>query len=95
MEFCLQADNKSLAWLLQHTKELGHIGQCILHLALFKFKVCHASGKTNMVADCLTRHCEDLSVNATFTRFVLQHLPKTFQLIQNTKRKTLSAKTSI
>jgi hypothetical protein len=74
MEFCLHTDNEAMAWLLQHAKELGQIRQCVLHLALFKFKVCHDSGKTNIVADCLIRQYEDVSADATFTGFVLQHI---------------------
>jgi hypothetical protein len=54
-EFFLHMDNEALAWLLQHATELGQIWQCVLHLAPFKFKVCHVSGKTDVVADCLTR----------------------------------------
>jgi hypothetical protein len=45
MEFCLHTDNQALAWLLQHAKELCWIRHKVLHLALFKFKVCHISGR--------------------------------------------------
>jgi hypothetical protein len=65
-EFCLRTDNQALTWLLRHTEELGRIRCWVLHLVLFKFKVCHISGKTN-VANCLIRRYEDLSVEALFS----------------------------
>jgi hypothetical protein len=77
-EFCLQTDNQALAWIL-HVKELGRIGRWVLRLAPFKFQVCHVSGKTNVVADCLTRQYEYLPADATFRNLVLQHLPKAFR----------------
>jgi hypothetical protein len=57
-EFDIYTDNQALAWLLRHAKELGRIGRWILRLAPFKFRVSHISGKTNIVADCLTRQYE-------------------------------------
>ena len=81
-EFCLQTDNQALAWLLRHAKELGRIGRWVLRLAPFKFQVSHVSGKSNVVADCLTRQYEDLPSDATFTGLVLQHLPEAFRSVR-------------
>jgi hypothetical protein len=58
-----------------------------LRLAVFKFKICHVSGKTNVVADCFTRQYEDLSAEDTFTGFVMQHLPEAFRSIQEHQKK--------
>jgi hypothetical protein len=81
-EFYLHTDNEALAWLLCHAKELGRIGRWLLRLAPFKFKVSHVSGKSNVVADCLTRQYEELSADDTFTGLVLQHLPEAFRSIR-------------
>jgi hypothetical protein len=81
-EFYLHTDNEALAWLLCHAKELGRIGRWLLRLAPFKFKVSHISGKSNVVADCLTRQYEELSADDTFTGLVLQHLPEAFRSIR-------------
>jgi hypothetical protein len=74
-------DNQALSWLLRHVKEFGRIGRWLLRLAPFKFKVCHVSGKNNVVADCLTRQYEDLIENPSFA-FILQQLPAAFQSIK-------------
>jgi hypothetical protein len=58
-EFTLHTDNQALSWLLRHAKELGHIGRWILRLAPYKFKTVHIPGRSNVVADCLTRQFED------------------------------------
>jgi hypothetical protein len=58
-EFTLHTDNQALSWLLRHAKELGRIGRWILRLAPYKFKTVHIPGKSNIVADCLTRQFED------------------------------------
>jgi hypothetical protein len=84
-EFCLHTDNQ--AWLLRHAKELGRIGRWVLRLAPFKFKVCHISGKTNIVADCLTRQYEDLSAEALFSGLVPQHLTEAFRSIRDHQKK--------
>jgi hypothetical protein len=86
-EFCLHTDNQALAWLLRHAKELGRIGRWVLRLAPFKFKVCHISGKTNVVADCLTSQYEDLAAESTFSGLVLLHLPEAFQSIKEHQKK--------
>ena len=86
-EFSLHTDNQALAWLLRHAKELGRIGRWVLRLAPFKFKVCHISGKTNVVADCLTRQYEDLAAESTFSGLVLLHLPEAFQSIKEHQKK--------
>jgi hypothetical protein len=80
-EFILHTDNQALSWLLKHVKELGHIGRWILRLAPYKFKVVHIPGKSNVVADCLTRQYEDLP-EQSFLGLVLQHLPAAFQSIR-------------
>lgn len=49
--------------------------------------VCHLSGKTNVLANCLTRQYEDISADATFTGLVLQHLPEALQSIQEHQKK--------
>jgi hypothetical protein len=46
--------------------ELGRLGIWILSLAPFKFKVTHISGKSNVVADYLTRQFEDLPSDQVF-----------------------------
>jgi hypothetical protein len=58
-EFIYHTDNQVLSWLFKHDKELGRIGRWILRLIPYKFKTVHISGKSNVVADCLTRQFED------------------------------------
>jgi hypothetical protein len=79
-EFILHTDNQALSWLLKHVKEPGRRGRWILRLAPYKFKVVHILGKSNVVADCLTRQYEDLS-EQSFSGLVLQHLVAAFQSI--------------
>jgi hypothetical protein len=86
-EFTLHTDNQSLSWLLRHTKDFGWIGRWILRLAPFKFKVMHISGKSNVVADCLTRQYEDLGGETTFSGLILGRLAEAFQSIQEHQRK--------
>jgi hypothetical protein len=86
-EFCHFTDNKALVGLLRHAKELGRIGRWVLRLAPFKFKVCHVSGKSNVVANCLTRQYDNPSADATFAGLVLQHLPEAFQSIREYQKK--------
>jgi hypothetical protein len=74
-------DNQALSWLLRHVKELGRIGRWLLRLAQFKFKVCHVTGKNNVVADCLIRQYEDFVENPSFA-FILQQLPVALQPIK-------------
>jgi hypothetical protein len=85
-EFTLHTDNQALSWLLMHVKEVGRIGRWILRLAPFKFNVIHISGKSNVVADCLTRQFED-PVDPSFAGLVLQHLPAAFQSIKEHQKK--------
>jgi hypothetical protein len=80
-EIILHTHNQALSWLLRHAKELGRIGRWILRLAPYKFKTVHLSGKSNVVADCLTRQFEDPS-EQSFSGLVLQHLPAAFQSIR-------------
>jgi hypothetical protein len=80
-EFTLHTDNQALSWLLRHAKELGRVGRWILRLAPYKFKTVHISGKSNVVADCLTRQFED-PPESSFSGLVLQHLPAAFQSIR-------------
>lgn len=80
-EFTLHTDNQALSWLLKHVKELGRIGRWILRLAPYKFKTVHISGKSNVVADCVTRQFEDIQ-EQLFSGLVLQHLPAAFQSIR-------------
>jgi hypothetical protein len=80
-EFTIHTDNQALSWLLKHVKELGRIGRWILRLAPYKFKTVHISGKSNVVADCLTVQIEDLS-EQSFSDLVLQHLLAAFQPIR-------------
>jgi hypothetical protein len=80
-EFILHTDIQALSWLLKHVKELGRIWRWILRLASYNFKVVHIPGKTNVVADCLTRQYEDLP-EQSFSGLVLQHLPAAFQSIR-------------
>jgi hypothetical protein len=89
-KICLHTDNQALAWLLQHAKELGRVGPWVLRLAPFKFRVCHVSGKNNVVAEdltSLTRQYENLSDDATFAGLVLQHLPEAFQSVRERQKK--------
>jgi hypothetical protein len=62
-EFELECDDLSLCWLLRRTKDVGRLGQWVLRLAPFKFKVRHTRGVDNVVADALSRmfegQCED------------------------------------
>jgi hypothetical protein len=69
-EFSFHTDNEALSWLLRHVKELGHIGRWILRLAPYKLKTVHIPGKSNVVADCLTRQFED-SPKQSFSGLVL------------------------
>jgi hypothetical protein len=80
-KFVLYTDNQALSWLLKHVREVGRIGRWILRLAPFKFNVVHISGKSNVVADCLTRQFGDSS-ELSFSGLVLQHLPAAFQSIR-------------
>jgi hypothetical protein len=80
-EFVLHTENQALSWLLNHVRDLGLIGRWILRLAPFKFRTVHISGKSNAVADCLTRQFEDTSEKC-FVGAVLQHLPAAFQSIR-------------
>jgi hypothetical protein len=79
-EFTLHTDNQALSWLLRQVKEVSRIARWILRLAPFKFKVLNISGKSNVVADCLTRQFGESSDNS-FSGLVLQHLPVAFQSI--------------
>jgi hypothetical protein len=85
-EFTLHTDNEALSWLLRRVKEVGRIARWILRIAPFKFKVVHISGKSNVVADCLTRQYEQAS-DDSFSGLVLQHLPAAFQSIKEHQRK--------
>jgi hypothetical protein len=85
-EFTLHTNNQALSWLLRHFKEVGRIARWILQLAPFKFKVVHISGKSNVVADCLTRQYEHSS-DCSFSGLVLQHLPAAFQSIREHQAK--------
>jgi hypothetical protein len=76
-----ETDNQALSWLLRHAKELGRIGRWILRLAPYKYKIVHISGKSNVVADCLTHQFGDPS-EQSFSGLVLQHLPSAFQSIR-------------
>jgi hypothetical protein len=80
-EFTLHTDNQALSWLLRHYKEVGRIARWILRIAPFKCKVVHISGKSNVVADCLTRQYEQAS-DDSFSGLVLQHFPAAFQSIK-------------
>jgi hypothetical protein len=80
-EFELFTDNQALSWLLRHAKELGRIGRWVLHLAPFKFRVSHISGKANVVTNCLTRQHE-LREEVSFSGLVLGNFPEAFQLIR-------------
>jgi hypothetical protein len=80
-EFSLQTDNQALAWLLRHTKDFGRIRRWVLRLAPFELKVEHISGKSNIVADCLTRQYEEPLEETTFSGLILRHLPEAFQSI--------------
>jgi hypothetical protein len=86
-EFSLQTDNQALAWLLRHTKDFGQIRRWVLCLAPFNFKVVHISGKSNVVADCLTRQYEDQSEETIFSGLILGHLPEAFQSIREHQKK--------
>jgi hypothetical protein len=86
-EFLLFTDNKALAWLLRHAKELGRIGRWVLSLAPFKFRVTHISGKAYVVADCLTGQHEEPREEVTFSGLVLEHLPETFQSVSEHQKK--------
>ena len=55
--FLLETDNQALSWLLNHPKQLGRIGQWVLRLNCYKFKVQHIRGTQNVVADTLSRIC--------------------------------------
>jgi hypothetical protein len=46
-----------------------------------QFKTVHISGKSNVVADCLTRQFEDLP-EQSFAGLVPRHLPAAFQSIR-------------
>jgi hypothetical protein len=81
-EFTLHTDNQALSWVLKHVKEMGRIGRWVLRLAPFKFNVCHIPGKTNVVADCLTRQYEEGLKKENFSGLILQHLPAAFQSIK-------------
>jgi hypothetical protein len=86
-EFSLHTDNQALSWLLRHVKELGRIGWWVSRLAPFKFKVYHVSGRSNIVAACLTRQYEDISTDVMFAGLVLQHLPEAFWSIKEHQKK--------
>jgi hypothetical protein len=87
-EFTLHTDNQALSWLLGHVKEMGRLGRWILRLAPYKFKTVHISGKSNVVADCLTRQFED-SPGQPFAALVLDHLPGAFQSVREYQQKDL------
>jgi hypothetical protein len=57
-EFELRCDNLAMCWLLKRVKDVGRLGQWILRLAPFKFKVVHTCGVDNVVADALSRMFE-------------------------------------
>jgi hypothetical protein len=57
-EFELHCNNLALCWLLKRVMDVGLLGQWILHLAPFKFKVKHTRGVENVVADMLSRMFE-------------------------------------
>jgi hypothetical protein len=80
-EFALFTDNEALFWPLRHAKELDRIERWVLHLAPFKFQVSHISGKTYVVADCLTRQYDEPPEEVTFSGLVSGNLPKAFQSI--------------
>jgi hypothetical protein len=84
--------DKAMAWLLCHAKELGRIGRWLLRLSPFKFKVSHVSGKSNGVADCLTRQYEELSADDTLRGLSCSTYPRRFGRFANTKVKSRSAK---
>jgi transposase InsO family protein len=86
-EFSLFTDNQALAWLLRHAKELGRIGRWVLRLAPFKFRVCHFSGKGNVVADCLSRQYDESSESTTFAGMVLSQLPEAFRSIREHQKR--------
>jgi hypothetical protein len=86
-EFSHHTYNQARSWLLRHAKELGRIGRWLLRLTPFMFKVYHLSGRTNVVADCLTRQYEDISTDVTFAGLVLQHLPEAFRSIKDHQKK--------
>jgi hypothetical protein len=80
-EFTLHTDNQALSWLLKHAKELCRIGRWILRLAPYKFKTVHISGKSNVVANCLTRQFED-HPEQLFSGLVLPTLAGCFSVRQ-------------
>jgi hypothetical protein len=84
-EFTLHTDNQAVSWMLKHVKEMGRVGLWILRFS-FKFKVFHIPGKTNVVADCLTRQYEDVT-NENFLGLILQHLPAAFQSVREHQKK--------
>jgi transposase InsO family protein len=86
-QFDLFTDNQALSWLLSHAKELGRVGRWVLRLAPFKFRVNHISGRTNVVADCLTRQYDELPDDITFSGLVLGNLPEAFQSIADHQKK--------
>ena len=57
-EFELHCDNLAVCWLLRRVKDVGRPARWILRLASFKFKVKHARGTDNVVADALSRMFE-------------------------------------
>jgi hypothetical protein len=80
-QFTFYTDNQALWWLLKQVRKLGRVGR-ILCLSSFKFTVVHVPGKTNVVADCLTRQYDNPTSSQLFVGLGLQHLTAEFMSIR-------------
>lgn len=58
-KFLLLTDNSALAWILKQDKQMGRLGRWLVRLLSFQFTTKHVEGKTNFLADALSRMYQD------------------------------------
>ena len=83
-EFELYCDNLALCWLFRNAKDVGRLGNWIISLAPFKFRVYHTKRTDNVVADSLCRMFEGREVSEQEGGFLatMQRLPLVYASLE-------------
>jgi hypothetical protein len=63
-QFLLQTDNRSLTWLMGQPELWGRLARWVMFLQRFSYAVEHIPGKSNVVADALSRTSESTGSKA-------------------------------
>lgn len=64
-KFLVQSDNKALQWLFQVKSPSSRLMRWKIALAGYNFQIVHIKGKSNKVADCLSRYIPEMEPKLT------------------------------